>query len=104
MNETKQHTVALTALQAACAIWTAEEDPETVYWTAERLDLINQTQIHRLIARRGFDGNLNLITEGQSLDRRLKSWYQDAPNHAVLEILQRFAAAYCWTLTEAAKD
>ena len=111
MTQEHRNTAGLLAVRETMEAWPMEEETaETAYWMAEQLHLLCQTTMHRLIGEhndslsRGLGGTLDLNTESAKLEEQLQSWTCYSDNAAALNQVQRFAAAYCWTLTEAAKD
>ena len=108
MTNERRNTVGLLALQAIAEVWPVEESCETIYWAAEKLDLINQAKIHRLIdehndsLEQGKGGTLDLNAESAQLDEQLHQWTTEFENTAPLDQIQRFSAAYCWVLKDSA--
>ena len=108
MTNEQQNTIGLTALQAMAEIWPVEDFAEEIYWAAEKLDLLDQSKIHRLIDEhndnltQGIGGTLDLNSESAKLDEQLHQWTTEMENAAPLDQIQRFSAAYCWIMTDSA--
>ena len=110
MTNEQRNTIGLTALQTMAEIWPVEDFAEEIYWAAKKLDMLDQSKIHRLIGEhndslaQGKEGTLDLNAESTKLDEQLHQWTTEMENAAPLDQIQQFASAYCWTLTKAAKD
>ena len=108
MTNERRNTVGLLALQAVAEVWPVEESAEEIYWAAEKLDLLDQSKIHRLIGKhndslaQGKGGTLDLNGESAKLDEQLHQWTTEFENTAPLDQIQRFSAAYCWVMTDSA--